>query len=192
MGRRILLLNGHPDPAETRFAAAIACAYVRGASQAGHQLRRIDVGALDFPMIRSASDFIEGDLPAAIRDAQRAVAWADHLVMIYPLWLGGPPAVLKGFFEQVFRYGFALSRPGESLKPLLRGRSARLIVTMGMPAPVFRWVFDAAGLRSLARGLLWISGVSPVRQTVIGGVEASAAHRAAILRRVERMGARGR
>jgi len=78
------------------------------------------------------------------------------------------------------------------MRRLLKGRSARVIVTMGMPAPIFRWVFDAAGLRSLVRGLLWISGVSPVRRTIIGEVEGSAARRADWLRRMTRLGAQGR
>jgi putative NADPH-quinone reductase len=57
------------------------------------------------------------------------------LVVIYPLWPGSMPAVLKGFFEQVFRPGFAIAR--EHARPwpgLLTGKSARIIVTMGMPA----------------------------------------------------------
>lgn len=189
MTRNVLVINGHPDPVEARFAAALACAYVRGASGEGHQIRRLDVGALDFPLIRSAAAFTDAEPPPPIRDAQQAIAWADHLVIIFPLWLGGAPAVLKGFLEQTFRYGFALSRPGEPFRQLLKGRSARVIVTMGMPAPIFRLALDMAGLRSLTRGLLWASGFSPVRHTVVGGVETSAKRRAALLAHVDRMGA---
>jgi len=192
MARKILVINGHPDPSEARFAAALAGAYVLGASEAGHQVRRIDAGAQDIPLIRSADAFTASEPPAAILDAQKAITWADHIVIIFPLWLGSVPAVLKGFLEQTFRYGFAISRPGEPMRRLLKGRSARVIVTMGMPAPIFRWVFDAAGLRSLVRGLLWISGVSPVRRTIIGEVEGSAARRADWLRRMTRLGAQGR
>ncbi len=172
MARRVLVINGHPDPSPERFAAALAGAYVLGASGAGHQIRRLDVGELCFPLVRSEAEFM-GDAPEAIREAQEAILWAEHLVIIFPLWLGAVPAVLKGFLEQVFRYGFALSPPGGPMKGLLRGRSARLVITMGMPAPVFRWVFGAFGARSLERGLLWLSGVSPLRRTILGNVEAS-------------------
>ena len=190
MTRKVLVINGHPDPAEARFAAALACAYVRGASGAGHQIRRLDVGGLDFPLIRSAAAFTDEPPPPVIGDAQQAIAcWADHLVIIFPLWVGGAPAVLKGFLEQTFRYGFSVSRPGEPMRQLLKGRSARVIVSMGMPAPFFNLVFGAAGLRSLTRGVLWVSGFSPVRHTVVGGVETSAKRRAALLAHVERMGA---
>jgi putative NADPH-quinone reductase len=188
MARRILVINGHPDPGPERFAAALAGAYIKGASLAGHQIRRLDVGALDFPLIRSAAQFIDREPPSCIREAQEAVLWADHLVIIFPLWLGSPPAVLKAFLEQVFRYGFAVSPPGQPMKGLLKGRSARVIVTMGMPAPAFRWAFDAAGLKSLVRGVLWLSGVSPIRSTVLGGVEAEPARRARWLRDVQDLG----
>ena len=189
MVRKILVINGHPDPSPERFAAALAGAYVRGAHAAGHQIRRLDVGALDFPLIRSQAVFVGMEPPSAIREAQEAISWADHVVIIFPLWLGGAPAVLKGFLEQVFRYGFALSPPGKAMRGLLRGRSARLVVTMGMPAIIFRALFGAFGVRSLERGLLWISGVSPIRRSVLGGVEGLASRRAKWLRDMQSLGA---
>ena len=187
MPRRILVINGHPDPHPERFAAALADAYVRGASSAGHQIRRLDVGALDFPLIRSEAEFMAPP-PAPIRDAQGAVAWADHLVIIFPLWLGGAPAALKAFLEQVFRYGFALNPPGQAMKGLLAGRSARLVVTMGMPALVFRGISGAFGVRSLERGLLWLCGVSPIRHSVLGGVGGPGSRRAKWLLDVQALG----
>jgi putative NADPH-quinone reductase len=59
----------------------------------------------------------------------------------FPLWLASMPALLKGFFEQALRPGFALgpTEPGRMWKKLLKGRSARIVVTMGMPALVYRW-----------------------------------------------------
>jgi putative NADPH-quinone reductase len=189
MVRKVLVINGHPDPSPERFAAALAEAYVRGAHAAGHQIRRLDVGALDFPLIRSQVAFVESEPPSVIRAAQEAIVWADHVVIIFPLWLGGAPAVLKGFLEQVFRYGFAISPPGEPVRGLLKGRSARLVVTMGMPGAIFRALFGAFGVRSLERGLLWISGVSPIRRSVLGGVEGLASRRAKWLRDMQALGA---
>lgn len=189
--KRILVINGHPDPGPERFAAALAAAYVKGASSAGRQIRRLDIGGDHTPLIRSRSEFEDGKLPPAIREAQEAIAWADHIVVIFPLWLGGAPAALKAFFEQTFRYGFALNRPGEPAAQLLKGKSARVIVTMGMPAPVFNWVFGAYGLKALERGILWMVGISPIRRLVLGGVEQSAERRAAWLKKVEALGVAG-
>lgn len=170
MRKRILLINGHPDPRPERFCAALAAAYERGAASAGHEVRKISVGALDFPLVRTADEFARDEPPAAIRAAQADVTWATHLVIIHPLWLGGAPAKLKAFYEQVFRYGFALSAD-RGKKGLLAGRSVRTIITMGMPAPVFRLVFGASGLRALERGIFWICGLRPIRHTILGGID---------------------
>lgn len=187
MTKKIVVINGHPDPSGERFAAALAAAYLRGAIAGGHEIRRIEVGELDLPPVHSMAEF-SGEAPQAARELQAHIAWADHLVIIYPLWLGGPPAALKAFFEQVFRYGFALGSEGRSMKGLLKGRSARVIVTMGMPAPIFRLVFDAPGLKAVTRGILMICGVWPVRSTVIGMVEGARQARLRDLGRAERQG----
>ncbi|MFN3522771.1 MAG: NAD(P)H-dependent oxidoreductase [Phenylobacterium sp.] len=187
---RILVINGHPDARSERLCSALAEAYVRGAHRAGHEVRRLDVGRLDFPLIRSQEDFM-GPAPPVIAEAQTALKWANHLVIIFPLWIGGPPGLLKGFLEQVFRYGVALSSAsGQGPQGLLKGKSARIVVTMGMPAAAFRLIFGGYGLKSLTRGLLWISGIKPIHSTVIGGVEtASEQTRAGWLRRLEALGA---
>jgi putative NADPH-quinone reductase len=65
------------------------------------------------------------------------------------LWLGTLPALLKGFFEQVFWPGFAISRdPRHPWLRMLKGRSARIILTMGMPGLLYRWYFLAHSLKS--------------------------------------------
>lgn len=171
MAKRILIIDGHPDPRAERLCTALCNAYSEAANKAGHDIRRLDVGRLEFPLIRSLAEFEESSPPPDIVAAQQAILWADHLVIVLPLWLGGPPAVLKAFLEQTFRYGFAVPRPGEKgVKGLLGGRSARLIVTMGMPALVYRLVFGAFGIRNIERSILGLSGIHPVRTSLFGGV----------------------
>jgi putative NADPH-quinone reductase len=189
--RKILLINGHPDAHPNRLCSALATAYGEGAEAAGHQVKRIEVGSLNLPPITSKVAFTAPVAPD-VAEIQAAVRDADHLVMIYPLWLGAPPAVFKAFLEQVFRYGLALAAPGESkgVKGLLGGRSARVVVTMGMPGFIFRLVFFAHGLKCVSRGLLWISGVRPVREMALGPAESpSPAQRLRWLARMRRLGA---
>jgi putative NADPH-quinone reductase len=190
--RRILIINGHPDARRERLCAGLADAYAAGALAKGHEVRRLDVGAMEFPLIRAAEAFAATDLPPAIAKAQASVTWAEHLALVHPLWLGAAPALLKGFMEQVFRYGFALDEHPKGLKiGLLDGRSARVIVTMGMPAPIYRVAFGAFGVRAMELGVLALSGFKPVRHTLIGSVGArSAKHLVAALARVHRLGAR--
>ncbi|MEJ8850680.1 NAD(P)H-dependent oxidoreductase [Variovorax rhizosphaerae] len=169
---RVLIIQGHPDRCAWHFCHALADAYAEGARSAGHAVEWIDIGMLDFAFLRSQEEWQHARLPPALADAQAAITRADHLVIIYPLWLGGMPAALKGFLEQVMRPGFAVPADRPSLRAkLLAGRSARVVVTMGMPAVVYRWYFFAHGLRLLKRNILGLIGIAPVRDAVVGSVE---------------------
>jgi putative NADPH-quinone reductase len=173
--RHIAIIQGHPDSTSHHFVHALAAAYADGAHQGRHEVRMIDVGQLDFPLLRTKQDW-ESDMPAhSIRQAQTTIAWADHLVILYPLWLGSMPALLKAFLEQVFRPGFAIVRAdaGNAWKKLLTGKSARIVVTMGMPAFVYRWYFRAHSLKSLERNILRFCGIGPLRESLIGMIETS-------------------
>lgn len=194
MTRRITVIQGHPDSTEAHLCHALADAYRAGAERAGFDVSTIAVAELDFPLIRSAKDFEVGERPACIRKAQSAIRSSDHLVLAYPLWLGTMPALLKGFLEQVFRYDFAFERQANGrYDKKLRGRSARVIITMGMPVLVYRWYFGAHSLRSLERHILKFSGIAPVRESLFGMVEeVDARKRANWLEKMHVLGAAGR
>ena len=171
--KRILILQGHPDPSERHFGHALSDAYAQGAVRAGHSVRRIDLAALDFPLLRSKAEWDAGLLPPSLVPAQEAIAWAEHIVVFFPLWLGGMPALLKGFLEQVARPGFAIAATHGNGLPakLLTGRSARVVVTMGMPALLYRWYFRAHSVKALERNILGFAGIAPIHETLVGSVE---------------------
>jgi putative NADPH-quinone reductase len=94
----------------------------------------------------------------------------------------------------LLRPGFAFAEArGRGLpKKLLKGKSARIVVTMGMPALFYSLVYRAHSLKSLKRNILAFCGISPVRTSIIGmvgGADASA--REAWLRKMESFGRRG-
>ena len=191
MNRRILLIEGHPDAGQRHFCDALSDAYAEGAAQAGHEVHRVRVGELDFPLLRSKADWDHGRVPPALDPVQQDILWAEHLVFVFPLWLGGMPALLKGFLEQVARPGFALSRPaeGEFPRKLLSGRSARLVVTMGMPALVYRILYRAHSLRALERNILGFVGIGPIHESLVGTVEGlSQQQRAQWLHKLRKLG----
>ncbi len=174
MSKRILIIQGHPDnTGPVHLCHTLAAAYMDGAERAGHEVKAIDVAELDFPLLRSAKAWENDPVPPSLKAAQDAVGWCEHLVLFFPLWLGDMPAVLKGFLEQIARPGFALSYGGADGMPvkLLKGRSARIVVTMGMPAAVYRWYFRAHSVKSLERNILGFVGFEPVHETLIGGVQ---------------------
>ena len=174
MLRRLTIVQGHPDPAGNRLCHALADAYALGAAAAGHEVMRIEVARLDFPILRTKEEFETGHLPESLVEAQNAIVSAQHLVIVFPLWHGTMPALLKAFIEQVMRPGVALEyREHGFPKGLLTGRSARLVVTMGMPALIYRWYFRARGVRGLERSVLKFAGMKPVRETLLGVVDAA-------------------
>ena len=171
--RHVLVIQGHPDAIVPHLCHALADAYAQGAQDAGHEVRTINVAELDFPLLRSQFAWEEGPLPAGLQQAQEDIRWAEHLVLFFPLWLGDMPALLKGFLEQVARPGFAFGRDsGGSPFGLknLKGRSARVVVTMGMPALVYRWYFRAHSVKALERSILGFVGIAPVHETLVGMV----------------------
>ena len=191
---RICLINAHPDPAPERFCHALAEAYQSAAQNAGHAVSRFNAGELEIPLLDSAAAFTQ-DPPAALTPVREALAGADHLVLIYPLWLGSLPAKAKALLEQVARGGFLLDTGGDSSKwpaQKMKGKSARVIVTMGMPGFAYRLFYGSHSLKGLEAGVLKISGFKPVRDTVLGGVETGPERRAKMLETVKGLGAAGR
>lgn len=191
MTRRIALIDGHPDENPTRLIHALVEAYSAGAHSRDHAVRRVNISELDFPLIGSTYDWHGTYVPSDIRHAQQAILWASHIVIFYPLWLGDMPALLKGFLEQVMRPGFALD---EQARPehagLLDGRSARIVVTMGMPASIYRDHFGAHSIKSLEHNLLRFVGISPVESNLYGQADGGPADCAAWLAEMRAFGAK--
>ena len=194
MPQNVLILQGHPDAGAGHLCHALADSYAQGAQEAGHDVRRIDIGTLDFPLLRSQKQWEAGALPPALQPAQEDIRWASHVVIVFPLWLGDMPALVKGFLEQVLRPGFAFRyKEGGTAWPEkgLRGRTARVIVTMGMPTLVYRWMFRAHSVKSLERNILGFVGIAPVHATLVGGLGGLGEEGARkLLARVRRLGAR--
>ncbi len=91
-------------------------------------MRQINIAEIDFPLLCSQQDWEKGVVPASLKSAQDDIAWAKHIVLFFPLWLGDMPAKLKGFLEQVARPGFAFTREEGGNpwgKKALTGRTAR-------------------------------------------------------------------
>lgn len=190
MTKHVTLIQGHPDASTPHLCHLLADAYVAGAQEAGHIVQSIDVASLDFPMLCSKDDWEHGQTPTGLVDAQKAILDADHLVVLYPLWLGTLPARFKGFFEQVLRP--CLMPEGASMmdwRKLKKGCSVRIIVTMGMPAIAYRLFYRAHSLKSLERNIFAFVGFGPIRSSVFGMVDALTPEKVDTLcRKVTQMG----
>lgn len=173
----------------------LAGSYAQCAAEGGHDIQRIEVARAQFPLLRSKDEFEKGLPPEPIAAAQKTILWADHLVFLYPLWLGSMPALLKGFLEQVFRpnFAFVYGPSGTVVKKCLTGKTARIIVTMGMPALIYRWFFLAHSLKSFERNILAFCGIGPIKASVIGSIEGlTDRQRAKWLTKIGRLGRAGK
>lgn len=189
---RILIINGHPSGEPDHYVPALASAYEKGAKER-NEVRRIDIALIEFAMLREPRVWNELEPEEDILKAQKDIEWAEHIVILYPLWMGDVPALLKAFLEQVFRPGFAIEITAQAKwRALLKGKSARVIVTMGTPAPIYRLFFRSHSVKSLKRHILHFVGIKPVYTTIIGRVDSWPGYRKKWLRRVEELGRRGR
>ncbi|MGE0828440.1 MAG: NAD(P)H-dependent oxidoreductase [Hyphomonadaceae bacterium] len=192
MPKRILILNGHPDGSSSRFIHALTLAYAEGARIGGHAIRVWRLADINPQPLRDAQDFAAPPTEPALSAIRNDWEWANHVALLFPLWLGGMPARLHALFEQIARGGFVAEIDAKGWRPHLKGKSARIIVTMGMPAFAYRLVFGGHGVKRLERSILGFAGMGPLRETLIGGVEAlGAAGRARWLARVRNIGQAG-
>lgn len=189
---RILVLTGHPR--RDSLCGALASAYAGAAEAAGHEVRRLALA--DLPVDLTPPDYSREDRPEPwVAEVQATIAWCEHLVLVSPMWWGGPPAALKALFDRVLSPGFAFRyRPNSSLwDALLKGRSARVVLTMDTPPLFFRLAYGAAYLRQLKHQVLGFCGFRPLRFTLLGVVKRSTEdQRRAWLETASRLGGAGR
>lgn len=151
--RRILAINGDPDPRNTSFCARLCNAYVRGARSAERMVRRLNAGDISF----EAQTPPHGNaLEAALTDLQ----WATHLILIFPLLRGEPPPVLCDLFREHLTLRTALHRTGTP--------TVRMVITTDMPAFLQREAFQHSAAAQRLYALL--PKVYHTRQDFVGSI----------------------
>ncbi|WP_348678300.1 NAD(P)H-dependent oxidoreductase [Alcanivorax profundi] len=185
MEKNIAVILGSPDP--DSFCRALADRYAQAAEQAGHQVRYFRLGEVEFdPVLRHGYNQRQ-ELEPGLQEIKEAISWAEHLVLVYPVWWGGMPALLKGFLDRVFLPGYAFQyRKNSPLwGKLLAGRSAHVITTMDTPPWYFKLVYRSPAHNQIRRTILEFVGFKPVTITVLGPVrDASRSRKAAWLDRI--------
>lgn len=146
--------------------------------QAGAETRVLTLASLCFDVHVHARSPEDQPLEPDLERARDWLAWAEHLVFVYPTWWGTMPALLKGFLDRMIMPGFAFRfyGPGASeWEGLWAGKSAQLITTTDTPPPVYRWLFRAPGTHAMRNATLGFCGVKPVHALVFGPVRTSSA-----------------
>ena len=173
MKKRILLINGHPDPES--YNAALSRAYLAGASSVGAEIEMINIGKLSFDPNLKYGYRKRTELEPDLLRAQEQILHASHLVWIYPVWWGSVPALMKGFIDRVFIPGFAFKKREGSLwwDKYLKGKSARLICTLDQPGWYYRWVYGRPSHRTMKQLTMQFVGIQKVKSTTIGPIRNS-------------------
>jgi NAD(P)H dehydrogenase (quinone) len=194
--KKILILLGHPD--KETLCGSLADAYEGAAKVAGHEVRRKNVGDLQFdPMLHKGYKVIQ-ELEPDLKQLQEDFKWAEHVVVIYPLWWSSMPALLKGLFDRMwlpaFAFRFIKGPDGKSTmgwNKLLKGRTARVIVTLKNHPWLERFMFGDY-TAELVQAILRFSGFK-VALTEIGNAEGlSDGARAGLVRRITSLARRAK
>jgi NAD(P)H dehydrogenase (quinone) len=192
MTKRILIILGHPARERQSFCEVLARAYEKAAKEAGHEVQLLSIARLSFDPILHEGYQGNQSIEADIAGAQEKIRWAEHLVIVYPLWVHMVPALLKGFLERTFTLGFAYALKSRNPldRGLLKGKSARLIQTMGMPSILYRFFFRAHGAKAL-KSVLGFCGIYPVDMTYFGTIEGGDRQRRNYIEKAQALGRAG-
>ena len=168
---RIYLLMAHPDT--DSFCAAVADAYAEGARAAGHEVERQDLARMQFdPVLHKGYKTIQ-DLEPDLLRAQELITWCEHWVIIYPVWWGSVPALLKGFFDRAIHPGFAFKPHDNDMfwDKLLKGKSGHLITTSNSPWFYLLAAYRNSDVQMVKHATLEFCGIKPVKVTRLDGLQ---------------------
>lgn len=163
-----LFVYAHPEP--TSFTAALKDAGVEALRGAGHTVEVADLygenfnpvaGRHDFGMVANAERFhyqteqahacaTVSFAPDLVREQERFLK-ADLVVWLYPIWWGGMPAILKGWFDRVLALGFAYADGRRFDTGFFTSKCGLLCLSAGGT----RERFSAAGVYGDILSVLW-------------------------------------
>ncbi len=193
--KKIFILLGHPD--KVGMCNAITDTYEQSARASGHTVERLNIGEMHFDPILHQGYRARQELEPDLVRFQELIVWADHVVIVHPVWWVGMPAILKGLFDRAWLPGsaFRYMRLKSGVRSifwhrLYRGKTARVIITSGT-APLLVRLLPGNVNAQLKWGILWFAGFS-THTTWFGPAESTPEERKARwLAKVARLGARG-
>jgi len=171
--KKILIINGHPD--KESFCFALAESYKKGAELTGANCKLIHLAEIHFNLNLSKGYRQITEPEPDLLKIQQDILDANHLVFVYPTWWGTYPALLKGFIDRTLLPGFAFKYRENSIfwDKLLKGKTARLIVTMDTPKWYNFLVYKNAGHNSMRKAVLEFCGIKPVKITAFASIKSS-------------------
>lgn len=171
--KKILIINGHPNPESFNFG--LAESYKNGAIASGAQVETIVIADLNFNPNLKFGYQKRTELEPDLLDSWEKIKKADHLVWIHPVWWGGLPAITKGFIDRLFLPGMAFQYRENSVwwDKLLKGKTAHIITTLDQPGWYYRLFFGRPSVNQLKKSTLEFCGIKPVKVSYVGIIKTS-------------------
>ena len=187
--KSIVIINGHPN--KQSFNHALSAAYLEGASASSAIISEINIADLTFNPSLEFGYQQRMELEPDLQESIEKIKNADHIVWVYPTWWAGFPGIMKGFIDRTFLPGI-MFQPVEGKpfpKQLLKGKTARIIVTSDTPRWYDYLFMKSPGLNQLKKGVLGFCGVKSIKVTYIGPLKSSKKeHREKYLQKVNILG----
>lgn len=169
--KKILVINGHPD--KETLCGALTENYARGAKEGGHEVRVMHISDLKFDPILHKGYKVIQPLEEDLLKSQEDIKWAEHIVVVFPIWWSSVPALLKGFLDRVLLPGFAFNyhKNDPFWDKHLKGRTGRIIFTTDAPA-FWNWLVNRdPAIHMMKTGVLKFCGISPVGVTQLDNIK---------------------
>ena len=139
---KIAIIVGNPQTGS--YCEALGKAYQRGAESGGHEVELFALAHMKFDAVLREGYRREQALEPDLVAARRALQAGDHLVFVFPLRRATSPT-MKGFIERVLQTDLLAIQAshGKATWKIFKGKSARVIMTMGTPGWFYRWYYGA-------------------------------------------------
>ncbi len=155
---KVLVVHCHPS--SESFTAAVRDRVLKGLAAAGHEARLIDLYADGFDPVMSRQEREDYHTPGLNEEPVaahlEALRWCEALVLVYPTWWYGQPAMLKGWLDRVWvpHATFRMPEPGKPIGRILTNiRFIAAVSTLGSPWWWWTLAMGEPGRRILLRGL---------------------------------------
>lgn len=127
-----LIIYAHPNSASLNhfFKQTV----VESLLQSGQEVVVRDLNEISFNPVLSLEDMNGqrmGKVTDDVKTEQDFITWADQIIFIYPIWWTGMPAIMKGYIDRIFSYGFAYRYDQGVQKGLLAGKQTVIINSHG-------------------------------------------------------------
>ena len=129
---RHLIIYAHPNEQSLNYH--FLQTVTESLESQNQEIRIRDLYRTGFDPVLSLADMQgqrAGKVSEDVQTEQEHISWADQITFIYPIWWTGMPAIMKGYIDRVFSYGFAYRYDSGVQKGLLKGKKAVVINTHG-------------------------------------------------------------